>query len=95
MFENNCLSAILNIRLQELVSINEIRKQAKQQNPIENVIGKRHLTWFGHVCRMSDERLQKRIMEEDFDKKGNGEDHTRFLDLVNEETTLPVATAEK
>ena len=44
---------------------------------------------------MSDERLQKRIMEEDFDKKGNGEDHTRFLDLVNEETTLPVATAEK
>ena len=95
VFENNCLSAILNIRLQELVSINEIRKQAKQQNPIENVIRKRHLTWFGHVCRMSDERLQKRIMEEDFDKKGNGEDHTRFLDLVNEETTLPVATAEK
>ena len=44
VFENNCLRAILNIRVQELVSINEIRKQAKQQNSMENVIRKRHLT---------------------------------------------------
>ena len=57
MFENNSLRAILNIKLQDRVSINKIRKQAKQQNAIENVILKRRSTWFGHVCKVSDEIL--------------------------------------
>ena len=63
--ENNCLRAILNIRLQYHVSIDEIRKSAKQQNNIENIIRKRHLTWFGHICHLSDESFQKRMMKED------------------------------
>lgn len=49
MLENNCLCAILNIRLQDRVSTNEISKLAKQQNPIENVFRKRRLIWFEHA----------------------------------------------
>ena len=60
MFENNCLRVILNIRLQDRVSINEIKKQAKQQNPLENFIRKRRLNWFGHVCRMREQSLQEK-----------------------------------
>ena len=71
VFENNCLKAILKIRLQGHVSIDEIRKSAKQQNSIENIIGKRHQNWFGHTCHLNDESLQNRMMKEDFDKKRN------------------------
>ena len=39
-FENNCPHVIFNVRLQNCASINEIEKQAKQQNPIENVTQK-------------------------------------------------------
>ena len=96
VFENNCLLAILNIRLQDRVSTNEIREEDKQQNPIENAIQKLCLTWFGHVCRMSNESQQKRTMKEDFDKRRNrGRAHKRWLDLIKEDTGLPVATAEK
>ena len=38
VFESNCLRAILNIRLQDRVSIDKIRKSAKQQKCIENII---------------------------------------------------------
>ena len=96
VFENNCLRAVSNIRLQDHVSINEIRKSAKQQNSIENIIGKRRLTWFGQVCRLNDETLQKRMMKEDFNKNRNSErPKDRWTDLIKEGTGLPVATAEK
>ena len=55
IFENNCLGAILNIRLEDQVSIDEIQKSAKQQNSIENIIWQRRLTWFGQVSRLNNE----------------------------------------
>ena len=66
VFENNCLRAILTTRLQGHVSINEIQKSAKQQNSIEKKTRKRRLAWFGHVFRLNDEILQKRMMKEEF-----------------------------
>ena len=96
MFENNCLRAILNIRLLDHVSIKEIRKRYKELNPIENVIRKKRLTCFGHVCRMNDESLQKIMMKKDFVKKRKrGRPYKRWLDLIQEDTGFPVATAEK
>ena len=68
VFENNCLRAILKIRLPHHVSIDEIGKSAKQQSSIENTTRKRHLTWFRHVCRLNDDCLQKRMIK-DFNKK--------------------------
>ena len=66
VFENNCLRAILTTRLQGHVSINEIQKSAKQRNSIEKKTRKRRLAWFGHVFRLNDEILQKRMMKEEF-----------------------------
>ena len=66
VFENNCLRAILNTRVQGHVSISEIQKSAKQRNSIENKTRKRHLAWFRHVFRLNDEILQKRMIKEEF-----------------------------
>ena len=45
---------------------------------------------------MSDESLQKRMMKEGFNEKRNrGRSHKRWLDLIKEDTGLPVATTEK
>ena len=66
VFENNCLRAILGVRLQDRVSLKKLRKKAKLEIPIEYVIKKRRLSWFGHVSRMSDDSLVKRCMKEEF-----------------------------
>ena len=96
MFENNCLCTILKIRLQHRVSVNEIRNQAKQQNPTESVTWKRRLTWFGHACRMNNENLQKIMMKEDFDKRRNrGRPHKRCSGVIKKDTGIPDSTAEK
>lgn len=54
------------MRIQDHVSIDEIQKSAKQQNSIEKKTRKRRLAWFGHVFRLNDEILQKRMMKEEF-----------------------------
>ena len=82
VLENNCLRAILNIR-QHYVSIDEIRKSAKQQNSIENIIRKIRVTRFGYLCRLNDESLQKRMRKEDFNKRRNrGRPKKRWIDLI-------------
>ena len=96
IFENNFLREIMNIGLQDHGSINEIQKSAKQQNSIENIIRKRRLTWFGHVCHLNDECFQKRMMKEDFCKKRNRRrPKKKRIDLIKGGTRLPVATTEK
>ena len=96
VFENNCLRAIFNVRLIEYVSIKELRKRAGQHNCIVNIIRKRRLQWFGHVCRMSDECIQKSVLKEDLKgKRRRGRPHKRWLDLIREDTGIPVATAKK
>ena len=55
IFENNYLRSILGFKLPDRVPITTLWKKAGIQNPIENIIKKRCLTWFGHVCRMSDD----------------------------------------
>ena len=46
MFENNSLHTILSIKIQDYVSIIEIRKQAEQKNLFKMSSKKRRLTWF-------------------------------------------------
>ena len=95
VFRNNCLRAILNIRLQDYVSIDEIRKSTKQHNSIENIIRKGRLTWFGNICRLNDEILRKRMTKEDFNKRNRGRPKKRSIDLNKKDTRLPVATTKK
>ena len=45
---------------------------------------------------MSDKSLKKKMMKEDFVKKRKrGRPYKRWLDLIKEDTGLPVAAAEK
>ena len=66
VFENNCLRANLNIRLQDHVSIDKTRKSAKQQNSTENIIQKGRLTCFGYVGRLNGESLVRNIIYQRF-----------------------------
>ena len=96
VFENNCLRSILNVKLQDRISMDRLRRMAKINNTIDNVICKRRLTWFGHVCRLPDESLVKRALKEDFQsKRRKGRPPKRWQDLIREDTGLPLATAER
>ena len=96
VFENNCLRAILGVRLQDRVSLKKLRKKAKLEIPIEYVIKKRRLSWFGHVSRMSDDSLVKRCMKEEFvGTRKRGRPEKRWQDIIREDTGLPLATAER
>ena len=96
VFENNCLRSILGVTLRDKMSIDKIHRMAGIENNICNTIRKRRLTWFGHVCRRSDDSLVKQIFKEDFRKKrGRGRPPKRWSDLIKEDTGLPLATAEK
>ena len=96
VLENSCLRAILNIRIKDHVSIDGILRSSKQQNNVENIIRKRRLTWFEHVYCLNDESLQKRMIKEDFNKRRNRErPKKRWIDLIKEDTGLPVITTEK
>ena len=96
VFENNCLRAILRIRLQDRISLKRIRKMAKLETPIENIIKKRRLTWFGHVSRLPNDSLAKRLLKEEFaGRRKRGRPEKRWQDTIREDTGLPIATAER
>ena len=96
VFENNCVRSILGVKLKDKISLRILRAAAKIDNPIENVIRKRRLTWFGHICRLTNESLVKRMMKEDFlTKRRRGRPPKRWQDLIKADTGLPLATAER
>ena len=67
VFENNCLRSILSINFIKQ-NIDGSRKMADIKYDIENFIRKRRLTWFRHVCRISDDSLVIKSLK-DFKKK--------------------------
>jgi hypothetical protein len=96
VFENNCLRMMLGIKLIDHVRIEEIHKKAGTKNTIVNLIKKRRLTWFGHVCRLPNDSLVQRMYKEDFKKKRKrGRPPKRWTDQIKEDTGLPLLTAEK
>lgn len=69
VFENNCLRSFLNINLLDRISINRMHRAADTEYDVQNIIRKRRLAWFGHVCRFPDDFLVNRSLKEDFEKK--------------------------
>ena len=61
-FESNCLRKIMKIRWYEHVSEEELRLRTNQQSVIEKIKITRW-KWYGHVLRMSDERLPKQVLD--------------------------------
>ena len=96
VFENNCLRTMLNICLQDKVSITNLRKRAGIKNSILNIIKMQRLTWFGHVCRLDNTSAIKQVLKAEFkNKRPRGRPKKRWFDIVREDTKLPLLTAER
>jgi len=61
-FETKCLRKILNIKWQQKIKNKDIMKRAGTDiNNMQRMI-ERKMNFFGHVCRMQDERLIKQVV---------------------------------
>ena len=64
VFQMSCLRRILNVRLQDRLKNEEIRKRCENQDIVGNKIKSARLRWFGHVCRMEASRLPRKLLQE-------------------------------
>uniref|UniRef100_A0A914W8L9 Reverse transcriptase domain-containing protein n=1 Tax=Plectus sambesii TaxID=2011161 RepID=A0A914W8L9_9BILA len=62
VFQMRCLRQILRVSICDRVRNEVIRDRCDKQPPIKEQIQQRHLRWFGHVCRMNDHRLPRRLL---------------------------------
>ena len=60
-FQLSCLRKILQIRWQDKIPDTEVPKKAKMQN-VHTLLKLAHLRWTGHITRMPDERLPKKVL---------------------------------
>ena len=61
VFESNCLRKIMNIKWYEHVTEEEVRRRSGQQSVIQKWKTQRW-RYYGHVLRMSEERLPKQVL---------------------------------
>ena len=61
-FEMRCYRQILKIKWTDKISNEAIRKMISRKITIVDIIKKRKLQLFGHICRMDDSRLVKQVV---------------------------------
>jgi len=61
-FETKCLRKILNIKWQQKIKNKEIMKRTGTDINIMQRMIERKMNFFGHICRMQDERLIKQVI---------------------------------
>src|SRR6218665_3654495 len=61
-FEMRCYRRILNVRWQQKIMNEEIRKRMGSKRNILQRIKEKKLNLFGHICRMEDSRLVKEVV---------------------------------
>jgi hypothetical protein len=61
-FEMKCYRRILRINWKDMIRNDDIREQISKKETIIDIIKKRKLRLFGHICRMDDNRLIKHIV---------------------------------
>ena len=59
--EMRCLRSMCGISIRDRVRNEEVRKKVQVNEKLSERIDKRVLTWFGHVERMNDGRMTKRV----------------------------------
>jgi len=62
-FEMKCYRRILRIRWQQKITNIEVRRRMKVTTNVMQEVIKRKMTMFGHICRMSQDRRIKKVME--------------------------------
>ena len=61
-FEMKCYRRMLHIRWQQRITNVEVRRRVGNSRNIIQLIMKRKLSLFGHICRMGDDRLVKSVV---------------------------------
>ena len=61
-FEMKCYRRLLNIRWQLKVTNKEIRRRVQATKDIVQVLIERKMNLFGHICRMDNNRMVKKVM---------------------------------
>ena len=82
-FHMRCLRRLLNIRWQDKIPDTEVLHRTEMES-IHAILKRSQLRWAGHVCRMSDERLPKRLLygELKHGKRSRGGQRKRFKDTL-------------
>ena len=64
VFRMNCLRNIIRVSRRQRLRNKEILLKCKT-TPIEMILKKRRLKWFGHTCRMNTDRIPKKLLLQD------------------------------
>jgi hypothetical protein len=84
-FEMKCYRRVLRINWQDMVRNEDIRKKISKKETIIDIIKKRKLRLFGHICRMDDSRLIKHLILGKMDGKSRrGRPCREWLDDITE-----------
>ena len=84
-FEMKCYRRVLRINWQDMVRNEDIRKKISKEETIIDIIKKRKLRLFGHICRMDDSRLIKHLILGKMDGKSRrGRPCREWLDDITE-----------
>ena len=60
VFDNECIRTIMGITWQDMISSEELRERSKQE-PLSEKAASRVIRWAGHVWRMDNNRIARRI----------------------------------
>ena len=82
-FHLSCLRKILKIRWQDKIPDTEVLKKAKMQS-VHTLLKLAQLRWTGHVTRMPDERLPKKVLYGELQegKRSQGGQKKRYKDTL-------------
>jgi hypothetical protein len=84
-FEMKCYRRILKINWRDMIRNEDIRKRISKDETIIDIIKKRKLRLFGHICRMEDTRLIKHIIFSKMEGKSRrGRPCREWLDDITE-----------
>ena len=83
IFHLSCLRKVLKIRRQDKIPETEVLKKAKMQS-VHTLLKLAQLRWTGHVTRMPDERLPKKILYGELQegKRSQGGQKKRYKDTL-------------
>ena len=85
VMEMKCLRSICGVTMRDRIRNEEIRSRVDVQNDLSGRVGRCVLRWFGHIERMSEERVAKRVYDSGVDgRRGRGRPNRVWMDGVKE-----------
>ena len=98
-FHLSCLRKLLKIRRQDKIPDTEVLKKAKIQS-VHTLLKLAQLRWTGHVTRMPDERLPKKVLYKELQegKRSQGSQKKRYKDTLKaslKDFNIPIESWEQ